>query len=91
MFARVHDGHCAAGWIKTTCVPSLGACAQSCNEIKECGYFAYTTDFGDMGTNCAFYNVDGACPDDDEFPEYNAYQLFRERSECMSLCMYGMV
>ena len=94
-FARVHDGHCAAGWIegKNICVSSPVACAESCIGIKECGYFAYTKDCGeDSKTNCALYTITGACADDDNFLEYDAYRLSRNQSECMSLllCMYGM-
>lgn len=69
-FEFVHDGHCAAGWMPgNTNQGSVAACASHCNTVPNCGFFAYSTG------RCALYHRDHACPDDDQYPDYNAYRL----------------
>ena len=76
-YAYVHDGHCAGGFLGgNTCQPSLKACADNCANNKECGYFAYQPSC-DGGTNCALYDDASGCPDDNQYPKYNAYRIER--------------
>ena len=77
-YQYVHDGHCAGGWISNSNSKqnSLADCFSECKGNSQCGYFA----FDEGATNCALYTVEGGCPDDDNYPTYNAYKI--EKGVC---------
>jgi len=65
-----HDGHCANGWMgDNEMTDTVDECATICSEREQCGYFAYD------GTNCAAYFESDSCPDDNLYPNYNAYKI----------------
>jgi len=76
LYHLVHDGHCASGWISgsNTLQDDIESCHIHCSANANCGYFAFADDNG-SNTNCALYTAIGGCADDDEFGNYNAYQM----------------
>ena len=72
-YTFVHDGHCAGGWIKNPGVTDVDGCADACENTATCGYFAYNSG----AVLCALYTLAGACPDDNQYGDYNAYKLVR--------------
>jgi hypothetical protein len=71
-FAFFHDGHCDSGWISpNTYQNSNEDCAKKCVETPGCGYFAYAA----TSTKCSMYRKSAGCPDDNQFPAFNAYKI----------------
>jgi len=69
-----HDGHCAGGWINANTRQSdVTSCATQCRNRPGCGYFAFSSER--PGTNCALYSKAGGCPDDNRYPDYNAFRM----------------
>ena len=67
-----HVGHCSDGWISpNTNQASVDACAAHCRAQSGCGFFAYRA----SGGHCALYTLSAGCPDDDLYPDYDAYYL----------------
>ena len=68
----VHQGHCAAGWVKSFRENSMKDCFNGCvNRGKNIGYFAYNNENGD----CACYQRSAECPDDEKFNRHNSYRI----------------
>merc|ERR1719163_1344559 len=53
-------------------VGDVDGCADACEGESTCGYFAFTST-----GYCSLYTLADGCPDDNEFPEYTAYELIR--------------
>ena len=74
----VHDGHCASGWVPpSTSQPSISDCLNECiNRGRNVGYIAFRN--GTRNTDCACYELSSGCPDDNLWPEHNAYMIVRK-------------
>merc|ERR1740129_1628702 len=72
-FSFFHDGHCASGWMggNKYDVETVDDCAAVCSGRQGCGFFAYDN----ARMTCATYFESDGCPDDNHFPEYNAYKM----------------
>jgi len=69
-----HDGHCNGGYIQgshTYGHQSLNGCYEHCSSLPSAGYFAYKA----QGKGCSCYLTSDECPDDNAYPEYNAYRI----------------
>ena len=70
----VHDGHCNGGYNGGCDECTFGRCRDQCAKIPEAGYFAYRA----KPRGCSCYSAAEGCPDDDRYPDYNAYRIVRE-------------
>ena len=70
----VHDGHCNGGYNGGCAECTFGRCRDQCAKIPEAGYFAYRA----KPRGCSCYSAAAGCPDDDRYPDYNAYRIVRE-------------
>merc|ERR1740129_2298948 len=89
-FAFLHNGHCASGWMgNNRNVDTVDECATICGEREGCGYFAYDNSISSI-TNCATYFGSDGCPDENLFPEYNAYEIVTSPTPLPSIAPISM-
>lgn len=80
LYTYEHGGHCAGGWISgsNTMQADEVACSNHCRANADCHYFAFCE--GPEGcddhssSNCALYTEAAACPDDNNWAAYVAYE-----------------
>ena len=53
---------------------SVGECREHCEKEPIAGYFAYR----ENEKQCRCYTLADKCPDDDQYPNFNAYLIVRE-------------
>jgi len=77
-YSHVHGGHCAGGWLGgNTMQANEDECSAHCRTTADCRYFAFCADSTHAqctdGSNCALYNEEAGCPDDNNWGAYEAY------------------
>ena len=76
----LHNGHCNGGYIdgSHTKRPTVGSCRNYCARLPAAGYFAYSEE----EFSCSCYSTAAGCPDDDQYPTYNAYRIVKQGNFC---------